>query len=485
MGIPAALSPSVGFSFLSSARRVSPLPHARPAGDLPLPRSLPRTPRPSPSPNPRRVLFTRRSPLSPGLRPRGRRSPNLGHRGPLCAHPRAPRSPTRPSDRTQPCSLPRLVSPSPQLQPARRSPALPRSWPLGPGSDTTESWSRSGLNASLSSGGSMLSIAWLRVPRSRASVPSSPPPPRPARLPLGKSLQPAVRRQVRAALPRSAPRARLLPSRPSRGSGPSSRTAGALAHRRLAQATVATAAAAAGAGAGGAGARRARQPWGSRSARIGDARLWGLSRLTVSRGVGAGAGAGAPAAAEPGRLGAGATCLPRSAGGAGRARPLAPSCTHPGDLSASLGVRAPHSHHPPRPPPAAPLPSPPGPLPQPLLPGGRVWGTKEPASALSGRTFPAARRTRPLRFELGPERRAPSRAEAPDPSPRASSELGGLGEWKPSGLRSRTGLRRNTQSCRILSYPLFLLRPSAPCPSLYCRDNSLKAAQSCQRFGFP
>lgn len=137
------------------------------------------------------------------------------------------------------------------------------------------------------------------------------------------------------------------------------------------------------------------------------------------------------------------------------------------------------------PPPAAPLPSPPGPLPQPLLPGGRVWGTKEPASALSGRTFPAARRTRPLRFELGPERRAPSRAAAPDPSPRASSELGGLGEWKPSGLRSRTGLRRNTQSCRILSYPLFLLRPSAPCPSLYCRDNSLKAAQSCQRFGFP
>lgn len=153
VGIPAALSPSAGFSFLSSARRVSPPPHARPAGDLFLPRSLPRTPRPSPSPNPQRALFTHLSPLSPGLRPRGRRSPNLGHRGPLGAHPRAPRSPTRPSDRTQPCGLPRLVPPSPQLQPARRSPALPRSLPLGPGSDTTESWSRSGLNVRLSSGG--------------------------------------------------------------------------------------------------------------------------------------------------------------------------------------------------------------------------------------------------------------------------------------------------------------------------------------------
>lgn len=220
MGIPAALSPSVGFSFLSSARRVSPLPHARPAGDLPLPRSLPRTPRPSPSPNPRRDLFTRRSPLSPGLRPRGRRSPNLGHRGPLCAHPRAPRSPTRPSDRTQPCSLPRLVSPSPQLQPARRSPALPRSWPLGPGSDTTESWSRSGLNASLSSGGSMLSIAWLRVPRSRASVPSSLPPPRPARLPLGQ-VPPA---RGPPAGPRRSPQVRpsrpLTPFSPFPGLGP-------------------------------------------------------------------------------------------------------------------------------------------------------------------------------------------------------------------------------------------------------------------------
>lgn len=374
VGIPAALSPSAGFSFLSSARRVSPPPHARPAGDLFLPRSLPRTPRPSPSPNPQRALFTHLSPLSPGLRPRGRRSPNLGHRGPLGAHPRAPRSPTRPSDRTQPCGLPRLVPPSPQLQPARRSPALPRSLPLGPGSDTTESWSRSGLNVRLSSGGSVLSIAWLRAPGSRASAPSPAAPPRPARLPFwGKSLQPAGRRQVRAALPRSAPRARSLPSRAFRGSGPSSRTAGALAHRRSAQATAAAAAAAAGAGAGGAGARRARQPWGSRSARIGDARLWGLSRLTVSRGAGAGAGAGAPAGAEPGRPGTGATCLPRSSGGAGRARPLAPSCTHPGDLSASPGVRAPHSHHPPRPPAARrpssfPSRSPP-PAPSPRRPG--------------------------------------------------------------------------------------------------------------------
>ena len=138
------------------------------------------------------------------------------------------------------------------------------------------------------------------------------------------------------------------------------------------------------------------------------------------------------------------------------------------------------------PPPAAPLPSPPGPLPQPPLPGGPVWGTKEPASALSGRTFPAARRTRPLRFELGPERRAPSRAAAPYPSPAGQPRTWGrLGKWRPSGPPNGSGLRRNPQSSGIPSDPLFLLRPPAPCPSLYCRDNSLKAAQSCQRFGFP
>ena len=114
---------------------------------------------------------------------RGRRSPQLGHRGPLCAHPRAPRSPTRPSDRTQPCGLPGLVPPSPQLQSARRSPALPRSLPLGPGSDTTDSRRRRGLNAGPSPGGS-ISIFRPRVPGSRASVPRPPAPPGPARLPF-------------------------------------------------------------------------------------------------------------------------------------------------------------------------------------------------------------------------------------------------------------------------------------------------------------
>lgn len=172
---------------------------------------------------------------------------------------------------------------------------------------------------------------------------------------------------------------------------------------------------------------------GSRSTRLGDARLRGLWRLTASRGAGAGAGAGAPAGAEPGRRRAGATCLPRSAGGAGGA-PLAPSCTHPGDLSASPGVRAPHSHRPrpPRPPPSARRPpSLPSRSPPPApLPGGRVWGTKEPASALSGRTFPAARRTRPLRFELWLERPAPSRAAALYPLPADQARTWGAGEVK-------------------------------------------------------
>lgn len=229
-----------------------------------------------------------------------------------------------------------------------------------------ESWRRSGRNAGLSSGGSILSI------------PLPPPATRPQRPVPFASLSRASPSdpQVRAALPGSAPRARLLPSRPSRGSVLSRRLAGALAHRRSARAAAATAAEAAGAGAGSAGARRAEQPWGSWSARLGYARLWGLSRLTASRGAGAGAEAGAPAGAEPGRLGAGATCLPRSAGGAGGARPLAPSCTHPGDLSASPGVRAPHSHRP-RPPlplPAAcrpPFPPLPVPSPSPLSPEAR------------------------------------------------------------------------------------------------------------------
>lgn len=75
-----------------------------------------------------------------------------------------------------------------------------------------------------------------------------------------------------------------------------------------------------------------------------------------------------------------------------------------------------------------------GPLPQPPLPGGPVWGTKEPASALSGRTFPAARRTRPLRFELWQEWPAPSRAAAPYPLQAGHTQTWGGGGWGSEDL---------------------------------------------------
>lgn len=219
------------------------------------------------------------------------------------------------------------------------------------------------------------------APSSPASVPSPRAPTRPARLPFsGKSLPPGVRPQVRAAL-RSASRARLLPSRPSRGSVRSCPGGGRPCSPSLgAGSSSGSSSGSRSRGPRGAGGRRGGAARGaamglSRSAWFGDARLQGLSQLTASRGAGAGAGAGAPAGAEPGQRGAGATCLPRSAGGAGGA-PLAPSCTYRGDLSASPGVRAPHSHRPPLPslsarrllPPFPPLRSPP-PIPSPRRPG--------------------------------------------------------------------------------------------------------------------
>lgn len=152
VGIPAALSPSVGFSFLSQLAECLPLPtHGQPGTSFFRDLSLGlRVPVPLQTRNALSSPISARSvpDSAPGVGGLPT-SATAGHSVPT----RAPRSPTRPSDRTQPCGLPRLVPPSPQLQPARRSPALPRSLPLGPGSDTTESWSRGGLNVRLSSGG--------------------------------------------------------------------------------------------------------------------------------------------------------------------------------------------------------------------------------------------------------------------------------------------------------------------------------------------
>lgn len=457
----------------------SPPRHARPAGTLPppLPRSRPSTPGARANSRPGTCPVGPASEPPPPARLRSV-SAASGYSGPQpgSAHPGPP-----PRTGLGPEVPPWFASPSPQLPPARLASALRLSVLLGLGLRPARVPEPQRPESESLLRGRVLSIPLPARPP--ASGPSPPAPPRPARLPFSdKSLLPRVRPQG----PRCSPQFRPLAPTYSPLPLPGARSAAARgAHRRSARTAAAAAAAAAGAGA----ARRAEQPWGSRSARFGDARLRGLWRLTAPRGVGAGAGAGAPAGAEPGRRRAGATCLPRSAGGAGGA-PLAPSCTHPGDLSASPGVRAPHSHrpHPPRPPPSARRPSslpsrspPPAPL-----PGGPVWGTKEPASALSSRTFPAARRTHPLRFELWLERPARSRATAPYPLPAGQPRTWGAGEVeRASGLSSGSGLRRNTQSRGVCSDPLFLLHPAPPSPSICFRDNRLKAAQTCQRFGFP
>lgn len=176
--------------------------HARPARSLrpPVPRSLPR----APAPNPGRALSAQRSPLCPGLRP------------PVCllprppratlSHRRAPRSPARPSrtglsPAVSPSSFPALPNSSPSARSSfaalfapwsgrRVLPRVPKPQP-----QRTE--------PGLSPGASQHLPAAPSSPAS--SVPSPRAPPRPARLPSsGKSLPP----RVRAALPRSAPRAR-------------------------------------------------------------------------------------------------------------------------------------------------------------------------------------------------------------------------------------------------------------------------------------
>lgn len=139
-----------------------------------------------------------------GRSPRTTQGPRLGSK-----HPSSP-----PSAGTQPCSLPWLVSVS--LTPAR-SPALapvsPPSSPLGPRSGSCPS-SRSGSGPSpgISLGAPFSAPRFsLRQPRLGFSL-------GPAPLCPAWSLLSGVCPQVRAALPGSAPRARLLPSGPALGS---------------------------------------------------------------------------------------------------------------------------------------------------------------------------------------------------------------------------------------------------------------------------
>lgn len=333
--------------------------HAPPSRNLPPP--LLRLSRallsPVPAPNAGRAISAQCSWQGPAVRP-----PDC------CPLPRLPRAISTAGHRA-----PQLVRLGRRLavrSPLARFPLSPRQpAPLAPASLHSLPLSLgSGSCPSLLPGGSVL------------STPLGPPTVRPwCPLPVPIRWVPPARGPRRS--PRVRPSRPLPPCSPFPWLRPQPPGPDAFAHPRSARAAAATAAAT-GAGAsagraGGAETRRAAQPWGSRSARLGDARLPGLSRLTASRGAGAGARAGAPAGAEPGRWGTGAACLLRSAGGAGGA-PLAPSCTHPGDLSASPGVRAAHSHRsrPPRPPPqpAAPLLSPlrsrsPPPAPSPRRPG--------------------------------------------------------------------------------------------------------------------
>ena len=185
VGVPAARSLSVSSPSPSSARGVclgSPPPLARPSGTLlrPLPWSPLSTPGASPSSK------SRTCPLGPASAPPPP-PPDLLRSVSAASGYSAPPGSLTPTDSALRCPV--AGFPLSPTQPARLAPALPRSSHIGPGSRPAGVLEPQRTEPQSLFQGRVLSIPLPALPP--ASVPSLPPPPRPARLPFsGKTLRP-------------------------------------------------------------------------------------------------------------------------------------------------------------------------------------------------------------------------------------------------------------------------------------------------------